>query len=306
MTAPDVSIVIVSWNTRNLLRECLRAVQGSTCGTTEIIVVDNASGDGSAAMVSAEFPDARMIENTENRGFAQACNQGLAVARGRYRMLLNSDTRVTPDAIARLVGFMEGHPEVGACGPQLRHFDGSLQPTGRAFPTLLAAVIAITPVPMWVRRWTSDRFERRDYGRTCELDELCGAALCLRAEALAQVGPLDEAFFFFGEDVELCWRLHKAGWTVVYLSDAVVFHGWGGSRGKVPERTSLLLQRAYVLLMRKHRPGLAPVVVTALSFMLTLLKAVRRALPAWARGGPRAALASLRVHRDELLWLCAR
>ncbi len=306
MTAPDISIVIVSWNTRDLLRECLQAVQRSTGVATEIIIVDNASSDGSAAMVSAEFPDARKIENTENRGFSRACNQGFAVARGRYRMLLNSDTRVTPDAIARLVAYMDEHPEAGACGPQLRHFDGSLQPTGRAFPTLLSAAIAITPIPMWVRRWTADRFERRDYGLSCEVDELCGAALCLRAEPLAQVGPLDEDFFFFGEDVDLCWRLRKTGWTVVYLPEAVVFHGWGGSREKIPERTSLLIQRAYVLLMRKHRPGLAPVVVTALSFVLTLLKAVRRALPAWACGGPRAALASLRVHRDELLWLCAR
>ena len=306
MTAPDVSIIIVSWNTRDLLRDCLRAVEGSAGTATEMIVVDNASSDGSATMVRAEFPGVRTIENPGNRGFAKACNQGLTVARGRYRMLLNSDTRVNPDALARLVAFMDAHPRAGACGPQLRHFDGTLQPSGRAFPTLLAAVIAITPVPMWVRRVTADRFERRDYSRACEVDELTGAALCLRGEALDQVGVLDEDFFFFGEDVDLCWRLHKAGWTVTYLPEALVLHGWGGSRGKVRERTSLLIQRAYVLLMRKHRPGLAPAVVTALSFVLTLLKAVRRALPAWARGGPRAALASLRVHRDELFWLCAR
>lgn len=306
MTLPDVSIVIVSWNTRDLLRDCLRSLRGAAGAATEVFVVDNASADGSAAMIAAEFPETRLIRNSGNVGFARASNQGLALARGRYRMLLNSDTRVPEDALARLITYMDAHPGVGACAPQLRHFDGTLQATGRAFPTLLTAVVAITPVPTWVRRVTADRFERRDYSGTCEVDELCGAALCLRSEAIARTGLLDEDFFFFGEDVDLCWRLHDAGWSVVYLPEAVVQHGWGGSWRKTRERTSLYIQRAYVLLMRKHRPGIAPIVVTALSLFLTVLKAVRRALPAWARGGRRAALESLRVHRDELLWLCAR
>ncbi len=254
MNLPDVSIVIVSWNTRDLLQDCLRTLRGSTGVSTEVFVVDNGSADGSPAMIAEEFPGVRLILNPENAGFARAANQGLQEARGRFRMLLNSDTRVPEGAISRLVGYMDAHPRVGACGPQLRHFDGTLQPTGRAFPTLLTAVIAITPVPTWVRRATADRFERRDHGITAEVDELCGAALLLRRDALAQTGPLDEDFFFFGEDVDLCWRLRDAGWGVVYVADAVV----------------------------------------------------RRAVPALMRGGRSAALTSLRVHRDELLWLCAR
>jgi GT2 family glycosyltransferase len=306
MTLPDVSIVIVSWNTRDLLSDCLQSLRAEAGVSTEVFVVDNGSQDGSASMVAAEFPGVRLIQNQENRGFARAANQGLTFAHGRYRMLLNSDTRVPVGALRRLVATMDAHPRVGACGPQLRHFDGTLQPTGRAFPTLLASMVAITPVPGWVRRATADRFERRDYGLTCEVDELCGAALILRPEALAQVGLLDEEFFFFGEDVDLCWRLHDAGWRVVYLPEAVIEHGWGGSWRKTRERTSLMIQRAYVLLMRKHRPGFAAAAVTGLSFVLTLLKAVRRAIPAWFRGGSRAAMDSLRTHRDELIWLCAR
>jgi len=306
MNLPDVSIVIVSWNTRDLLRDSLRTLRGSTGVSTELFVVDNGSADGSPSMIADEFPEVRLIRNSENLGFARAANQGLEAARGRYRMLLNSDTRVPESAISKLVEYMDAHPRAGASGPQLRHFDGSLQPTGRAFPTLLAAMIAITPVPTWVRRATADRFERRDYGVTTEVEELCGAALLLRAEALAQTGPLDEDFFFFGEDVDLCWRLRDAGWSVVYVADAVIEHGWGGSWRKTRERTSLYIQRAYVLLMRKHRPGFAAATVTGLSFLLTLLKAVRRAVPAWVRGGRSAALASLRIHRDELLWLWAR
>jgi len=306
MNLPDVSIVIVSWNTRDLLRECLQTLRGSTGVSTEVFVVDNGSADGSPAMIADEFPGVRLIRNSENAGFARAANQGLRAARGRHRMLLNSDTRLPGGTISRLVEYMDSHPRVGACGPQLRHFDGTLQATGRAFPTLFAAVIAITPVPTWVRRATADRFERRDYGITVEVDELCGAALLLRADALAQTGLLDEDFFFFGEDVDLCWRLRDAGWSVVYVADAIIHHGWGGSWRKTRERTSLYIQRAYVLLMRKHRSGFDAAFVTGLSFVLTLLKAVRRALPAWARGGRSAALASLRVHRDELIWLCAR
>jgi GT2 family glycosyltransferase len=306
MSLPDVSIVIVSWNTRDLLSDCLQSLRGQAGVSTEVFVVDNDSQDGSASMVAAEFPGVRLIQNQENRGFARASNQGLTFAHGRYRMLLNSDTRVPEGALRRLVAYLDAHPRVGACGPQLRHFDGTLQPTGRAFPTLLASMVAITPVPGWVRRATADRFERRDYGLTCDVDELCGAALILRAEALAQVGLLDEDFFFFGEDVDLCWRLHDAGWRVVYLPEAVIEHGWGGSWRKTRERTSLMIQRAYVLLMRKHRPGFSAAAVTGLSLVLTLLKAVRRAIPAWIRGGSRAAMASLRLHRDELTWLLAR
>ncbi len=306
MTLPDVSIVIVSWNTRDLLRDCLESLRATEDVSVEVFVVDNDSLDGSASTVAAEFPRVRLIRNAENVGFARAANQALRSARGRYRMLLNSDTRVPDAALGRLIMYMDAHSGVGACGPQLRHFDGTLQPTGRAFPTLLASMIAITPVPGWVRRATWDRYERRDYGCTAEVDELCGAALVLRAEALAHVGLLDEAFFFFGEDVDLCWRLRDAGWSVVYLPEAVIEHGWGGSWRKSRERTSLMIQRAYVLLMRKHRSGFAAATVTGLSFLLTLLKAVRRAVPAWFRGGSRAAAETLRMHRDELYWLFAR
>jgi len=306
MTLPDVSVIIVSWNTRDLLRDCLESLRGIAGVPIEVFVVDNDSQDGSATMVASEFPGVRLIQNQENRGFARAVNQGLRFAHGRYRMLLNSDTRAPEGALGRLAAYLDAHPRAGACGPQLRHFDGTLQPTGRAFPTLLASMIAITPVPGWVRRATADRFERRDYAVTCEVDELCGAALMLRTEALTQIGLLDEDFFFFGEDVDLCWRLHDAGWSIGYVPEAVIEHGWGGSWRKTRERTSLMIQRAYVLLMRKHRPGFAAVAVTGLSFVLTLLKAVRRAIPAWIRGGSRAAMDSLRTHRDELYWLFAR
>ena len=303
MITADLSIVIVNWNTRELLRDCLRAVAVTTGVTCEVIVVDNGSTDGSAAVVATEFPTVHLIANATNRGFAAANNQGLAVARGRYCLLLNSDTRVAPDALAQLVAFMDAHPEAGACGPQLRNADGTLQPSGRAFPTLVQAVMALLPLPDAARRAAAGPLERRDYNSVAEVDEVSGAALCLRAAALSQVGGLDERFFVFGEDVDLCWRLSKAGWKVYYVPQAVVTHLWGGSRRHLSERMSLLAQRAYVLLMRKHRPGRAAAVITRLVFVLTLAKAVRRILPTLLRGDRAAAMTSWRAHRAELTWL---
>jgi GT2 family glycosyltransferase len=301
--APDLGVVIVSWNRADLLVECLESLAASAGATLETVVVDNASSDDSVARVRARFPAARLIVNERNLGFARAANQGLAVTSARYRLLLNSDTRVERDALARLVAFMDATPRAGACGPRLTHPDGRLQPSGRAFPTPFAAALAITPVPGFVRRWFADPQERRDYAGACEVDELTGAALCVRARALDEVGAFDESYFFFGEDVDLCWRLKRAGWTVHYRPEATVIHHLGGSRRGVDEGISLQIQRAYVLLMRKHRPGAGAAAVTAWAAALTLLKAVRRGLPALLRGGVAALRASWRAHRDELRWL---
>jgi GT2 family glycosyltransferase len=302
-TTPDLSVVIVSYNARDLLAACLDSVRASRGARFETFVIDNASRDGSADLVRDRFPDVLLIRNADNVGFARAANQGLSAVSGRHALLLNSDTQFVADALARLVAFMDAHPRAGACGPRLQNPGGTLQPSGRAFPSAIAAALAITPVPRWVRRACADRLERRDYAHACEVDELTGAVLCLRMEAVRQVGLLDEDYFFFGEDVDLCWRLRKGGWSVHYLPSVSVVHHLGGSRDGVDERISLLIQRAYVLLMRKHRPGAAAALVTAWAYVLTLLKAVRRGIPAWRAGGWIAARASWRRHRDELAWL---
>jgi GT2 family glycosyltransferase len=318
---PDLSVIVVNLNTRDLLRACLRSVVGSQesgvssissvsslihapCPLTpELIVVDNGSTDGSPEMVAAEFPAARLIRNAQNRGFAPANNQGLAVARGRYCVLLNSDTLVAPAALAHLVAFMDVHPEAGACGPQLRNADGSLQPSGRAFPTLASALAELLPAPATWRRGLRGPLDARDYTQTCQVDEVSGAALCLRRAALDQIGLLDEEFFFLGEDVDLCWRLKAAGWQVYYLPEAAVIHLWGGSRKSRDGKISLLAQRGYYLLFRKHRPrieaGLLKVVVVA----LTLLKLGKWLLVAARRGDREIARQAWTLHLAELGWL---
>ncbi|MBI1299380.1 glycosyltransferase [bacterium] len=298
MTDPDLTIVIVNWNGRDLLRACLPTLE-TTPLCTEIIVVDNCSTDDSLAVLQNEFPGVHVVANPTNAGFAVANNQGMRLARGRYILLLNSDTKVIGDALATLVHFMDENPSVGACSPQLLNEDGTLQPSGRAFPTVGQAMLALLPLPTWLRAATLPRLERRDYSQIHPVDELSGAALCLRRATLDSVGLFDENFYFFGEDVDLCRRLQQDGWGVVYVPTARVFHLWGGSRRQLSQEMSLLSQRAQVLLMRKHRPGPAALVMTVYALLLTVLKAMARTLAALRRQDSAAALQTLRRHLYE-------
>jgi GT2 family glycosyltransferase len=298
MTHPDLTIVIVNWNGRDLLRACLPTL-ATTPLCTQIIVVDNHSTDDSLAVLRSEFSGVHVVANPTNAGFAVANNQGMRLARGRYILLLNSDTMVIGDALATLVHFMDENPSVGACGPQLLNEDGTLQPSGRAFPTVGRAMLALLPVPAWLRAATLPGLERRDYSQIQPVDELSGAALCLRRTALDNVGLFDEDFYFFGEDVDLCRRLQKDGWGVVYVPTARVFHLWGGSRRQLSQEMSLLSQRAQVLLMRKHRPGPAALAMTVFALLLTVLKATARTLMALRRQDSAAALQTLRRHLYE-------
>ena len=298
--APDLSVVIVNWNTRELLSECLRSLDASSGAVFETFVVDNGSADGSMEMVEREHPGARRILNRENLGFARANNQALALALGRYALLLNSDTRVAPGALAILVRFMDDHPRTGACGPRLLNPDGTLQPSGRSFPSALRALAALLPVGAWMRGRLATRLERRDYTLETEVDEVSGAALCLRSAALREVGTLDEGYFLFGEDVDMCWRLRSAGWTVHYVPRAEVTHVWGGSRNAQSERIRQLNRRAWVRLMRKHRPGVAAGAVAAATFALTLAEGMTRAARSRLRGEHAAASSAWRDLREQL------
>ena len=304
MTAPDVSIIIVNWNTRDLLRDCLIALAANAQVMTETIVVDNGSTDGSVEMLATEFPGVYVIANASNIGFAPANNQGLARARGRYALLLNSDTRVAPDALVNLVTFMDAHPQAGACGPQLRNADGTLQPSGRHFPTLASTLGELLPAPArWRREWRGD-LEKRDYDQVCPVDEVSGAALCVRRAALEQIGFLDEDFFFLGEDIDLCWRLKSAGWQVFYVPIAQVIHYWGGSRNKTSSyRISLLSQRSYYLLFRKHRTKIQARALKVISASLTGMKLCKWLAKSLIRLDTQQARQVIRQHLAEWAWL---
>ncbi len=250
----DLSIVIVSYNTREMLRACLRSLPAATQGLqVEIFVVDNASPDDSVAMVSAEFPEVRLIANRENAGFTRANNQALALSTGRHVVLLNPDTEAEPGSLTTLVRFLDSHSDAGACGPKLLNSDGSLQPNGRRFPTAWREFLIVSGLRN-LNRARFDReqeFGRDDFDRECEVDQLMGACLLVRRTVMEQVGMLDEEFFMFYEETEWCWRIRRAGWKIYYVPEARVVHHWMGSVRPLLHAMTARLFRSQRLYFRK-------------------------------------------------------
>jgi len=258
----DLSVIIVSWNVRELLRTCLLALRVSPSlppsqggRASETIVVDNASGDGSPEMVAADFPEVRLIRNVENRGFTLANNQALAISRGRKLVLLNPDAEVVGDALATMASYLDAHPRVGALGPLLRYPEGSPQPSRRRFPTLATALLESTVLQEW---WRGNRTLRRYYMSDTpddlvqSVDWVVGACLMVRREAFEQVGPLDESFFMYSEEMDWCHRIKDAGWEIVYLPTATVIHHEGRSSEQVVAARHIHFQSSKVRYFRKY------------------------------------------------------
>jgi GT2 family glycosyltransferase len=262
----DLSIIVVSFNTRDLLRACLASIPPATAGLRcETIVVDNASGDGSAEMTAADFPEVVLIRNAENRGFAAANNQALAISRGRYALLLNSDAALLTDTVPALVRFMEAHPRCGLVGGQLLNPDGSFQASYADFPTLGGELLLMTTLARLCRPASYPSYP---------------------AEQSQQPRAVD-------------WVLRRAGWTVNYLPAAKVVHWSGQSANRVPEQKRSRLYRSKWLFMRKHYGPL-----TALAFRQAVRWAsVLKCAVAWGRvvasNGERRQVArqQLRSHR---------
>jgi GT2 family glycosyltransferase len=280
----DLSVIIVSWNTKALLAVCLETtVRGLAGLDAEIIVVDNASEDGSPDMVAERFPGVRLLRNECNVGFAAANNQAMAIARGRHVLLLNSDTEVRGDVLRAMVRQADAHPAIGALGCRVLNPDGSLQPTCFRAPwpgRLLAAAVALHKIPL-VGRLGDERMRhwRRDDER--DVDVVTGCCLLARREAIEAVGPLDEQFFFYGEETDWCLRLRRAGWAVRFAPVGEIIHHGGASAARLDVRRDLLLAEAIVRLHRKHRGGIAAAAAWA-------LLALRHALRAGAWAGAAA------------------
>jgi GT2 family glycosyltransferase len=263
----DLTIVIVSWNVRDLLRRCLQSIASQALRrpnecvwelgqrSVEIIVIDNASVDGSPEMLRAEFPGIRLIANDENRGFTAANNQGLALSQGRYLLLLNPDTEVQQGALEVMLGTMDDHPKVGGLGPRLLYPDGTPQPSRRRFPTFATALVESTVVQEW---WADNRILRRYYMADIPEDALqpvdwvVGACLLVRREAYQQVGGLDEEFFMYSEELDWCRRLKDAGWELVYQPKATIIHHEGQSSQQVVPDRHIHFQTSKVRYFRKH------------------------------------------------------
>ena len=258
----DLSVIIVNWNVRDLLRRCLRSLYSSATESglaVQVIVVDNGSTDGSVEMVRSAFPAVHLIVNRDNRGFPAANNQGLAVAQGRYSLILNPDTEIVGDALATMVAFADAHPDVGIVGPQLLNPDGTVQSSRRRFPTLATAFFEST----WLQRYGPRRILEHYYvldrpdDRAQDVDWLYGAAFMARREAVAQVGLLDEGYFMYSEELDWCRRFRDAGWRVVYLPTAQVIHYGGKSSEQVIAARHIHFQTSKVRYFRKYHGRMA-------------------------------------------------
>jgi hypothetical protein len=263
-TRPDVSVVVVSFNTRDLLHQCLTTLAHEAGGVSyETLVVDNASLDGSADMVTREFPSTTVLRSDTNLGFAAANNRAFARARGRHVVLLNSDAFLTPDALPRAVARMDADPRVGLAGGRLVGRDGSLQPSGRMFPTWVDDLVSLSGL---AARYPESRLFGRldrtwaDPDLPAEVDWVPGAFAIVRRSVLDEVGPFDERFFLYYEEVDLCRRIKAAGYSVWYWPDVVVIHLGGESSRTVKQiamshsgsQLTLWRMRSALLYQRKH------------------------------------------------------
>lgn len=258
-------MVIVSWNVRGLLLRCLETLEAARL-PTRVVVVDNASTDGSCEAVSAAHPGVRLIRNAENRGFTAANNQGLRAlgvlgasdggAPPPYTFLLNPDTELRPGALQGLVAALEADPARVAVGPLLRYGDGTVQSSRRRFPTLASGLLESTPLEWhWPDNPVARRYRMADVppDQAQDVDWLNGAALLLRSEALAAVGGFDERFFMYSEEIDLCRRLRAAGGVVHFTPAAEVIHHEGRSSEQVVAARHLRFVRSRVRYFRKHR-----------------------------------------------------
>jgi GT2 family glycosyltransferase len=287
--ACDISIVIVSFNTRDVLRESLQSVQRES-GTlnVEIFVVDNHSHDGSVEMVAAEFPSVHLLCSRINLGFGAANNIALELARGRYIVLLNSDAFLCPGSLRAAVDLMEKHPDVGLAGGRLVGRDHSLQPSARMFPSILSDFIVLSGLAhRFPKTKFFGRFDRTwaDPMQPAEVDWVPGAFSIIRATSLNQVGFFDPGFFLYSEEVDLCRRIQDAGHKIMYWPEIVVIHIGGESSRQIKtlEMSSAGAQlirwrmRSTLLYYRKHH-GSAAFGAKYLELALYRLTALRNSL----------------------------
>lgn len=270
---PDIGIVIVNWNTRDLLRDCLRSLRdGDSSVKRRVVVVDNASSDGSLAMVVAEFPEVETIANPTNGGFSQANNLGLrhlgfgdaasepeaapaAALTPRYALLLNPDTVVPPDGLRVMLERMDADPQLGAAGPRLIMVDGKLDlACRRSFPTpevMFWRVTGLSKLFPKTRLFGRYNMTYLDEHQETEVDCVVGAFMLVRREAIRAAGLLDELFWMYGEDIDWAYRIKAAGWRILYYPKVTVLHVKRAASKQNP-RTKYEFERASWLFYRKH------------------------------------------------------
>jgi len=253
----DVSVIIVAWNVRQLLHDCLKSVYEKTRDVDfEVIYVDNASEDGSVEMVKEQFGEVRIIENDENKGFIKANNQGIEVAQGRYVLLLNSDTILLDNAIAKTVRFADANPDAAVFGCKVLNPDRTIQRTCFMYPSVLNMFLAATYL---YKIFPKSRFFGREHMTWWGFDEarqvetICGCFSLVRKEAIDQVGLMDERYFVYGDDPDWCYRFKKAAWKVMFTPDGRIIHYGGQTTSQKARAFRLQLEGSKLIFMKLHR-----------------------------------------------------
>lgn len=262
-----LTVIIVSWNVRELIRQNLKALsQENIQGSLEVIVVDNASTDGTTDIIREEFPKVHLVENHNNMGFAYACNQASLQAGGQYLFFLNPDARVRPGAMAFMADHLDRHPEIAMLGPRLSTPDGAVQPSVRRDPNLAAQLLIILKLRRLLSMSQSLRdyyWSEFDYDSQQEVPQLMGAAMMVRRSDFEAVGRFDDKFFLWFEEVDLCIRLRLAGKKIVYFPSAAVYHlGAASFRQEKTLRKQVTYIRSLRYFFLKHHGFFAATIIT--------------------------------------------
>lgn len=294
--SPQLSVVVLSWNTRDLTLACLQALSIDTPRySREIVVIDNGSGDGSADAIAARFPAVCLVRNPDNRGYAGGHNQGAALATGEFLCTLNSDTEVTPGALDLLVDFLHSHPDHGGVSPRLLNLDGTVQRACMRFPGLGTALCFDT---VFGRFWPGKAVARRyfmkefDHLTSRDVHQPPGAVFVVRRSEYLEMGGLDEVLFLFFNDVDFCRRLWQRGRRIHYLAEATVTHH-GGASTKAFDKFVVVWHRNRMAYYRKHYGPLAT------PYLRLIVR--WRGIEEWFRAGSRQSDPSARrAERDHL------
>ena len=272
----SITVVIINYNTVRHLRTCLKSVERSTA--VEVIVVDNASTDGSAAMVETEFPWVHLVCNEENPGYGAAANQAIADCQDPYVLLLNSDTRIQPGSLQELSSYLDRNPEAAIVGPRLVNPDGSLQPSCYQFPTPLHLFLEESTLSRLIGRIP---FIRDYYLRTWPhtharpVPWVLGAALAIRRQPFVSIGGFDGSFFMYAEEIDLCYRLRAAGWQTHFIPEATIAHVGGASTSQQRSNMKVGFFLSMVHFYRQHYSKLRMAQLMAIMKAIVLARLVR-------------------------------
>lgn len=261
------SVIVVSWNCKGFLLKCLESMLSQTCmSDVEWIVVDNASTDGTAEEVKNRYPSVILLENSENLGFARANNQGIMKSSGKYIFLVNPDVEFKGDSVGELCRFLDQNGDIGICGPRILNIDGTLQPSCKKFPTIwnnLCFAFGLHRMFPKTALFSATTMSYFAHDTPMAVDALAGCFLAVRREAMEEVGPLDEDFFMYSEDIDWCKRFRDSGWKIVLYPSTEVVHYGGGSSENAPIRYAIEQERAYLLYWAKHHGAWKTTVVRA-------------------------------------------